>query len=222
MADETAIDQAQNDQSASISDKELNFRRLEQKYHQDLAVERARREEMERKLEELSSRQSRDEEEDDDEEEAYVDHKNLQKKLSKFAEKNHQQTKSEIQRAVQEAIREEKKSNWINSNPDFYDVLQHAEAFASQHPELADTILQMPQGFERQKLVYKNIKALGIDKPKSKEPSIQEKIDQNRRSPFYQPSGMANSPYQSEGNFSAEGKAQAYKKMLELKSRLRI
>jgi hypothetical protein len=80
----------------------------------------------------------------------------------------------------------------------------------------------MPEGFDRQKLVYKNIKALGLHKPAIKEPSIQEKIDANRRSPYYQPSGVANAPYSTVGDFSTAGQKNAYQKMQELKSKLRI
>jgi hypothetical protein len=63
---------------------------------------------------------------------------------------------------------------------------------------------------------------LELDKPKKTPPSIQEKIDQNRRSPYYQPSGMANSPYSSHGDFSHEGQKQAYEKMQALKKSLRL
>ena len=56
-----------------------------------------------------------------------------------------------------------------------------------------------------------------------KEPSIQDKIDANRRSPFYQPSGIGSAPYAGpDGDFSAAGQKTAYDKMQELKSRLRI
>jgi hypothetical protein len=80
----------------------------------------------------------------------------------------------------------------------------------------------MPDTFARQKLVYKNIKALGLHRPEAKAPSVQEKIDANRKSPYYQPSGVGTAPYQSVGDFSAGGQKQAYDKMQELKNRLRI
>jgi hypothetical protein len=79
----------------------------------------------------------------------------------------------------------------------------------------------MPDTFERQKLVYKNIKAFGLDRPEAKQPSIQEKIDSNKRSPYYQPSGVGSAPYASAGDFSASGQKQAYDKMKELQNRLR-
>ncbi len=80
----------------------------------------------------------------------------------------------------------------------------------------------MPESFERYKLVYKNIKALGLHKPSPKEPTLEEKLAANRKSPYYQPSGEASAPYQSAGNFSLDGQKQAYEKMQELKKHMRI
>lgn len=208
--------QAQNAQS----DKELNFRAQEMKYERLLAQERAARMEAEKKAEEKARLPYKDDDETDDE--PYVDHKKLEKKLAKFGEQNQKITQTEIQKAVTTAIREEKKTNWISNNGDFYAVLEHAEKLMEANPDLAESILEMPEGFERQKLVYKNIKALGLHKPKEDKPSIQGKIDANRRGPFYQPSNVGTAPYASQGDFSQAGQKQAYDKMQELKSRMRL
>lgn len=201
-------------QEPKVSDKEFNFRQLEKR----LTEERSAREEAQKELERMRAAIKPQEEEDDSE--PYVDHKKLNKTLSKFG----QNTQSEIQKAMEIAKRdakeELKKEMWLENNPDFYDVLQHAENFAKKAPKLADTILRMPEGFERQKLVYENIKSLGMDKPEPKQQTIQDKIDANRRSPYYQPSGVASAPYSSGGDFSSTGKKSAYDKMQELKKRL--
>lgn len=197
------------------SDKELNFRALERRTQE---AER-RAQEAERALQERSQISHQD---DDDDSEPYVDHKKLNKKLAKHGEQTRQQTSAQINEAVHHALKEERKANWLKSNPDFYDTLKYAEKFAEADPELAETILEMPEGFERQKLVYKNIKALGLHKPPPKEMSIQEKIEANRRGPYYQPTGAGAAPYQSSGDFSAQGQKEAYNKMQELKNRLRI
>lgn len=218
MTDETQNGQAQDQK---ITDKELNFRALEAKYQKEIQTERNARLEAERLAQEALARKSAQDDEDDDSE-PYVDKKKLEKKLAKFGEQTQKQTQSEIQKAVQSALHEERRNNWMRQNPDFYDVLKHSEKFAMEHPELADTILEMPEGFERQKLVYKNIKALGMDKPSVKTPSIQEKIDANRRSPYYQPSGVGTAPYAQVGDFSPTGQKQAFDKMKELQSRLRL
>lgn len=210
--------QVQQNTTQAPSDKELNFRALQQKYEKQLSEERAARLEAERQMQERAKSHN----DDDDGDEPYVDHKRLNKKLQKFGEQTMQQTQSEIKQAVSQALYEERKQNWLKTNQDFYDVMQHAQKFAEKDPDLAETILEMPDTFERQKLVYKNIKAMGIHKPATPEPSIQQKIDANRRSPYYQPSGVGTAPYASQGDFSANGQKQAYDKLQELKRNLRI
>lgn len=201
------------------SDKELNFRQLEAKYQRQLEQERAARLDAEKTAQEaIAKRQTQDD--DDDDSDPYIDKKRLAKTLNKFGQQSKQETQSAIQHAVGVALQEERKQTWMKNNPDFYDVLKHADKFADKDPELAETILQMPEGFERQKLVYKSIKNLGLHKPEEKQPSIQEKIDANRKSPYYQPSGVGNAPYASSADFSSSGQKQAYAKMKELQARL--
>jgi len=200
--------------------KELNFRRLEERYERQLAQERA---EKERLAQELAQRQHQIQDDDDDkDDEPYVDKKKLEKKLQRFGQQAKAETQTEIQKAVYTALQEERKQTWLKQNSDFYDVLQHAEAFADQDPELAETILQMPEGFERQKLVYKTIKNMGLHKPKQPAPSIQDTIDANRKGHFYQPSGVGSTPYSSQSDFSPAGQKSAYEKMMQYKSRLRL
>jgi len=206
--------QAHEDAQKQQNDKELNFRALEARYEKKLAEERQARLDLEKRLS-----QSQD---DDEADEPYVDHKKLEKKLAKFGEKTMQQTQSEIKNAVNSALYEERKQSWLDTNGDFYDVMKNAQKFAESDPALAKTILEMPESFERQKLVYYNIKSRGLDKPAQKEKSIQEKIDANRKSPYYQPSGVATAPYASQGDFSPGGQKQAYDKLQELKRNLRI
>ncbi len=206
--------QAQDTVQTKQNDKELNFRALEARYEKKLSEERQARLDVEKRLSQTHD--------DDDSDEPYVDRKKLGKELAKFGEKTMQQTQSEIKQAVNSALYEERKQSWLDTNGDFYDVMQHAEKFAQSDPQLAKTILEMPEGFERQKLVYYNIKSRGLDKPVQKEKSVQEKIDANRRSPYYQPSGVGTAPYASQGDFSPQGQEQAYKKLQELKKNLRI
>lgn len=202
------------------NDKEMNFRMLEAKYEKQLAQERAERQESERLAQQYQSGSNRDDEDDDSE--PYVDKKKLNKTLQKYGQQIKQETQSEIQKAVGAALHEERKQNWMKNNSDFYEVMKHTEKFAQVNPDLAESILEMPDTFERQQLVYKNIKALGLHKPAVKEPSIQDKIDANRRSPYYQPSGVGSAPYASSSDFSQQGQKNAYEKMQELKNKLRI
>lgn len=221
MTDQTNAQVAQNTEN-KLSDKELNFRALEAKYQRELQQERQARIEAEVQARKLSEMTNVNSENENDDSEPYVDHKVLNKKLDKF----NKSTQTEIQKAMEmakQAAKEEiKRETWLENHPDFYNVLQHAEKFAQKSPKLAETILRMPEGFERQMLVYENIKEMGIDKPEQKQASIQEKVDANKRSPYYQPSGVGAAPYGFNGDFSPGGQKSAYDKMKELQARLRI
>jgi hypothetical protein len=208
--------QAQDNKAA---DKELNFRRQEA-YYKKMLDDKDKENQM--LARELEQRRASQQEEEDTDSEPYVDNKKLNKKFAKFGEQTMKQTQNEIKQAVQAALRDERQSNWLKNNSDFYDVMQHAEKFHAHDPELAETILEMPESFERSKLVYKNIKALGLHKPPVKESPIQEKIDSNRRNAIYQPGNVGAAPYQQVGDFSEQGQQSAYKKMMEQKARLRI
>jgi hypothetical protein len=220
--DSTQVQVEQSKTEQKSNDKEFNFRQLEAKYRAELERERNARIELENRVQKLSQQNIPASQDDDEDAEPYVNHKGLNKKLSSFEQRMEEKIDKRAEDKARNLIEDVKKNAWLEANPDFYDTLQHAEKFAQTNPVLADTILKMPDGFERQKLVYANIKALGIDKPEQKQVSIQEKIDANRRSPYYQPSGIANAPYSSVGDYSEQGKKQSYEKMQELKKRLRL
>ncbi len=205
-------------QDQQPSSKELNFRALENKYEKLLERERQEKEELLRRIQE--SQFNKDEQDDDSD--PYVDRKKLNRELTTFEKKIEQKFDKKVEEKAKNLIQNERKENWLKNNSDFYEVMQHAEKLYQTDPELADTILEMPESFERQKLVYKNIKALGLHKPKEAQPTIQQKIDANRRSPYYQPSGVGTAPYGYSGDFSPNGQKQAYEKLQELKSRLRL
>lgn len=205
------------------SNKELNFRKQEAMYQRQLEQERLSKEQLQRELDEARSvkhRQNQDDDEDDNE--PYVDRKKLAKHFSSFEKRMDEKIDKKAEEKAFAMVAKERKDNWLKNNPDFYEVLQHADKFAERDPDLAESILTMPEGFERQKLVYKNIKALGIHKPDVKQPTIQDKVDANRRSPYYQPGGVGAAPYANVGDFSPAGQKAAHAKMLELKSKLRI
>lgn len=207
---------------AKVSDKELNFRALEAKYQRQLDQERAARVQVERQFQESQEKKNQIAEDEDDTNDPYVDNKKLEKKMLSFEKRMEAKIEQKAEEKARSMLEEGRKEQYLRSNPDFFDVLQHADKFAEQDPELAETILRMPEGFDRQKLVFQTIKNLGIHRGHVEKSSIQEKIDANRKSPFYQPSGTATAPYASTGDFSAIGQANAYKKMKELQSKLRM
>ncbi len=216
------VEQAPEAVENKQNDKEFNFRQLEAKYQRQLEQERAARLEAEKVAQEALVSKQQSDQQDEESSDPYVDHKKLNRTLSSFEKRMEEKIEKRAKEISRQEQTEERKQNWLKNNPDFYQVLQHAEKFAQKDPELAEAILEMPEGFERQKLVYKNIKALGVHLPESKQPSIQDKINSNQNNLYYQPSGIASSPYQNAGDYSDAGKKQAYDKMKEMQKRLRI
>jgi hypothetical protein len=191
-------------------------------YERQLQEERAAKLELEKKLAELEStrRSTRNADaDDDDDSEPYVDKKALKKHLDKFSRDIEQNIDKRAEEKARSLLEQERQLNFIKSNPDFNQILtpELIQKFADKHPEIAEQMLEMPDTFARQKLLYQNIKALGVHKPAQSTPSIQDTIDKNRRSPYYQPSSAgATPPYAAVGDFSKKGQENAYSKMKEL------
>ena len=157
-------------------------------------------------------------EDDDDDSEPYVDNKRLKKTMHKFSTQFDQKTEARINDVVNKRLNEERQQDWLRNNPDYHDVIQYAKDLHEKDPELLDTISKMPEGFERNKLVYRNIKLLNLHKKNDPEPvsNIQDKINKNRQSPYYQPSGIASAPH----NASSMSGKDAYAHMKALQARL--
>jgi hypothetical protein len=175
---------------------------------------------------ELASRNrpTNDDDEDDAVDEPYVDHRRLKRKFERFEERTDKKVEEKAAKIAREMFEQEKQVAYLKQNADFSQVLtpDNIKKFAEKYPEVAEPIVEMPDNFARQKLLYQNIKALGVLKPEEKKPSIQDTIDKNRRSPFYQPSGVGAAPYSGGGDFSDAGMKTSYDKIQELKKRIRL
>lgn len=223
----------QNNQPQEVKNEsaEKNLTLQRRMYEKQLEQERVARQQaedriaaLERADKERSRNSNSDDDDDKEDDEPYVDRRKLNKELHKF-QKNIEQTIDQKAEAKASALIEnERKHSYLRENSDFEQVMNEEtiERFAAKHPRIAQSILRMPDGFERQKLVYENIKALGIDRPETKQPSIQDKIDANRKGPYYQPTSVGAAPYSAAGDFSPSGQKNAYTKMQELKNKLRI
>lgn len=218
-------------QEVKNNDKEFNFRKQEEAFKRQLDQERNARIAAEQRAAELTASKTASRHEDDEDEtsdEPYVDERRLQKKLAKFEKSMDAKIDQKAEQKARMLVEEERRSNYLKTNNDFNEIMNadNVEKFAEKYPSLAEHILRMPEGFERQKLVYENIKALGVHKKESPAPSVQDKIDANRRSPYYQPSGIASAPYGQPGtggkDYSSSEKKTAYEQMQQLKNRLRI
>lgn len=226
MTENQMMNQEQSQENRA-NDKEMNFRALEAKYKRELEQERMAREQERQARIELENRMRTpqvSDDEDDSSDEPYVDHKKLNKKLSSFEKKLEEKFEKKVDERARLMLDQKDEENWLKSNSDFNEVLNEDNLmkFVNKAPAMAESIKRMPDGFEKQKLVYNAIKSMGIDKPDSKQPSMQDKINANQRSPYYQPSGVGASPYAAAGDFSPTGQKNAYNKMKELQNKLRF
>lgn len=194
------------------NDKEYNFSQIRQQLEREKQEKQYLKEEIE-KLKKVTQEKLGD---DDDYDEPYIDRKRLKKELGKVVEQTKAETDTKIEQIVAKALSEERKQAWLKEHPDFEEVVSHAQKVEDHDPDLAKMILRMPDEFDRYKMVYKHLKATGMHKPPEAKTSIQDKIDQNRRSPYYQPSGVAAAPYNNTGDFSDSGRKNAWHKMQEL------
>jgi hypothetical protein len=210
---------------------ESNLSKQRKMYERQLEQERLARQQAEeraaaaeRAAQETSQRRNSHDDDDEEDNEPFVDRKKLSKELNKFQANIEKTIEQKAEAKAFAMIEQERKNSYLRENSDFEKVMNPdtIERFAAKHPRLAENILRMPEGFERNKLVYENIKALRIDQPEKQESSIQEKIDLNKRSPYYQPSSVGAPPNAMAGDFSDSGQKNAYTKMKELQKRMRL
>ena len=219
----TQDNQIETTNSKATNDKDYNFSQIRKQLEQERYA-RQQAEERAAKAEESAKRSVTNDDDDVSSDEPYVDHKSLEKRLKKAAPQIKEDTKREIREELRQEFEQKERDTYLEQNNDFNEVMstEMMQKFVERNPKLAKSILRMPDGFERQKLVYENIKALGLHKKEEPKQSIQETVDKNRRSPYYQPSGIGTSPYAGAGDFSPAGQKSAYSKLQELKSKLRI
>jgi hypothetical protein len=203
------------------NDKEKNLVLQRQMYERRLEQERREKETLQQRIEQFEKERQRpnnNHADDDDDTEPYVDRKTLKRELSKRDENLDERIDKRAEEKARSMVEQERVSAFLKQNSDFEQILtaEIIQKFAEKHPEIAEPMLEMPDNFARKKLLYQNIKALGLHKPPENKPSIQETIDKNRRSAFYQPSGSASPPYAPTADFSKAGQKNAYDKMQEL------
>lgn len=217
------IKQDSQQEQPKIDNKELNFDRLRKQLEQEKQL-RLQAEERAKQLEAQKQVPPQADDPEDEYDEPYVDTKRLNKKLTQFGQKVNQSTAELVQNEVQKALNAERESNFLKSNPDFNDVLkeEHILKLAEKHPEVAESLTKLPKGFEQQKAVYHQIKALNLHKKEEPKSSIQDTVNKNQRNPYYFQPTTGTPPYAAQGDFSDSGKKSAYDKMKEMQKRLRI
>lgn len=219
------ITQEQAAVSQQAGDEQMNLVKQRKMYERQLDQERQARIQLEQRLSEIERSKRPTEDEDEDDGEPYIDRRKLAKTTTKVKQEIRQETQQDVKQAIQVALEQDRRERWLESNPDFEETMSHADKLAQMDPELARSILAMPDSFERQKMVYRNIKLLGVNKPKAPESTVQQKIDANRKSPFYQPSGVGSAPYGVHNggfNVSEQQGKDLYNQMKETQKRMRL
>ncbi len=146
---------------------ETNLAKQRQMYERKLEQERIARQQAEERAAALeaatrdrSTRSSSDDDDDQEDSEPYVDRRKLNRELSKFQKNIEQTIEKKAEQKASELLEQERTNNYLRENNDFSQIMENEELvhkFANKHPGLAKSILSMPEGFERQKLVYENI-----------------------------------------------------------------
>ena len=216
---------APTDAQPKTNTEEINAGKL----RRQLAAEREKNQKNEERiaaLEKIAMAASKStvyqEDDADDSDEPYIDQKTFKKKISREKESIKKEIREEVRAEMRQTLEEEKAREYIKQNKDFESMMSQEvlQKFVDTHPKIAEAILKMPDGFDRQRLVYENIKALKVTE-KPPESSVQKKIDDNRRSVFYTPPSGATPPYAPTGDYSPAGQKAAFAKLQEMKSRLR-
>lgn len=207
---------------------EINLAQMRKMLEQERAEKerlKMEKQQLEQERERFARGSKREEDEDDDMgSEPYIDPKTLNRKLSKLESKFESIVERKAEEKARGMIEAEKRDAYLKQNADFDQMMQPdvIQKFAEKCPGMAEAILKMPEGFDRQRLVYEAIKNTGVTKKDEPQQSVQQKIDSNRRSPYYSPSGVGSAPYASAGDYSPAGQKNAYTKLQELKGRLRL
>ena len=211
----TVPDQNSQAQPATQTDKEYNFALLRKQLEQ----EKQARLQTEQRLAQMEQERAQPKQsyanDDDDDSEPYVDKKALRKELSRFGQDISKTIDQKAEEKARALLDQERQHNFYKQNPDFNQIMtpDMIQKFAEKHPDTAESLLEMPDGFARQKLLYRAMKDVGIHKKEEPKASMQDTINNNRKPLYYQPGGVTSPPYANAGDYSPQGQKNAYEKM---------
>jgi len=210
----------------SLSDKELNFRRLENQ--RDEERERRIRAEMEaqllkQRMDHIEKQLQQPEIDPLDGVEDYVDPKRLKAVLEKERTALKKEAEEITERKLRELRDQEHKQNHVarlRSEFRDYDEVMNENNIANlekTNPVFLKAVLQIQDDYERKKLAYEYLKQ---SKPKVEDvPSIKEKVDENLRNPYYIPSGSGNGMAVEFDIRSTQARKDAYDKLKQAQRR---
>lgn len=196
---DVAASEEQKTQPVAVSDKELNFRRLEAAREQER--ERAVRAEMQaeamrNELNEIKQMLQPKESDPLDGAEDYVDPARLRAKLDKERAHFKKEAKAIAKQTYEEERKEDERKNFLprlkSQFPDYDQVMNETNIAALEQadPVFVETLMEVSDEYSRRSKAYKKIKALQAA-PKPEEKSIKAKVEENARNPYYMPPSTA-------------------------------
>lgn len=208
------------DKSPSLSDKELNFRRLESLRD----TEREGRIRAEIQAESLKAELNRmaqalapPEKDPLDDADEYVDSARLKQKLAQERAASERRAKEIAKETYEHHRLEDEKKNYLNrlrlEFRDFDDVMtpESIKALDENEPSFVKAVKQIPDDYEKCKLAYEHIK--GKAASRAPRQSIKETVEENARNPYYIPPGSGNPSAVEFDIRSKEAREQAYAKL---------
>jgi len=213
---------ASPEKSSELSDKELNFRRLEAlrdnereaRLRAELQAESFRNE-----LDQLKQMLTPKEKDPlDDAPDEYVDTNRLKAKLAQERAAFERRAEEIARRTYEQQRSEDEKKNYLGrlrtEFRDFDEVLNENNIVALEKtdPVFLKAVMQIPDDYERRKLAYEHIKSRNSSAPVSK-PSIRETVEENAKNPHYIPPGSGTPAAVEFDIRSKEARDQAYAKL---------
>lgn len=181
-------------QTAQVSDKEMNFRRVEAQREE--ARDRAVKAEMEaallkQRLDMMEARNQPKEIDPLDSVEDYVDPKSLKASLEQREKRFKREAEDIAERKFKEYKQKEEKQNHMqrlrSEYTDFGTVMteDNVVELEKTNPEFVQSLLHIEDDYERKRLAYNYIKRNA--RPKEDRPSIKDKVQENLTNPYYIP-----------------------------------
>jgi hypothetical protein len=207
-----------------LSDKEINFRRLEAARE----IEREARvraemqaEAMRNELEEIKKMLQPKETDPLDDAEDYVDPARLRAKLEKERAHFKKEAREIAKQTVREEREQEEKRNFLQrlkgQFSDYDQVMNEANIanLEKADPVFIETVLQVPDDYTRRLTTYKKLKSMQQVAPKTEEkaPSIKERVEENAKNPYYIAPSVATPSGVDFDVKSKEARTQAYEKL---------
>jgi hypothetical protein len=206
-----------------LSNKEFNFRKLEAAREADREARiraEMQAEQMRNELREIKEMLQPKEQDPLDGVEDFVDPVRLKAKLEKERTRFTREAKEIAERTYEERKQKDEKANFfqrLRGQFSDYDEVMNETNLAhlqEEDPVFLDTVVKVPDEYERRLDTYKKIKSMQAKKPKLEErASIKEKVEENMRNPYFiQPSSGNPSAVEFDIR-SKSARDQAYQKL---------